>query len=253
MQSWTVMAAIGAILGWGMLAADAGEIRYPAPGNIDLEQGTIEMWLVPRFDPEGEVDSRYVGRTLFELRDSDNSFLLLYRMTNGEGTSRNFQPSGRFEGLRYAAYARARHRIGPDANRWAEGEPLHVAFCWDGDRIWWMIDGEQSSGANQLRPFTAIHLTEDRELVIRARDFVVRDLRISSVPRTPADIGYHHPDGAPLDGVTLLLDRLDQVTESDGERRTEPMLMMPWGDRTGGVVGSDAELTETEIGPGLGL
>ncbi|MFW6061046.1 MAG: hypothetical protein ACODAQ_12770, partial [Phycisphaeraceae bacterium] len=102
----------------------AGQLTYPALGNIDFEQGTIEMWLVPQFDTTERIDGAYWGRRFFQVsQDEDNRLALMWRITANDD-SQNGGPyvTGRSEGDRFAAFTRVWHRVGVDDDGWAQGE-----------------------------------------------------------------------------------------------------------------------------------
>ncbi|MFW6060861.1 MAG: hypothetical protein ACODAQ_11825, partial [Phycisphaeraceae bacterium] len=163
--------------------------------------------------------------------------------------------TGRSEGDRFTAFTRVWHRIGVDDDGWEQGQAKHVAFCWDGEEMWWLVDGEETRRAEMLLPF-AIRPTEQLEIVLGdAYDnpFVIRDFRISSIPREPDDVGYHAPDGLEPDPWTLLLDPLREPFKIDGEQQTSPKVMTPSDEQTGGLPSEDCQFIETEIGTGLNL
>ncbi len=242
----------------------AAELRYPAMGNIRLDQGTVEMWLVPQFDPEAPLTRPYTGHRLFQIqRDEDNRLALMWRATISKAEGREgkqaagLYPTGRSGGHNFAEFTTIWCFVGKNGPlRWSRGEPKHVAFCWDQERIWWIIDGEIQREGPLLLPLN-FELNEDIDLVFgdpNGSRFIFRDLRISSIPREPSEVGYHHPEGAPADFHTLLLDRLDQSVEADGQRQTSPVIMTPGPDgRRGGRIDRRVPTVETKAGPGLAL
>jgi hypothetical protein len=260
----------------------AAELRYPAMGNIRLDQGTVEMWLIPQFDPEAPLTRPYTGHRLFQIqRDEDNRLALMWRaiISTAEGRegkqAAGLYPTGRSGGHNFADFVKiwcfvgenepgiaardaASHRPKGTGGplRWSPGQPKHVAFCWDQERIWWIIDGEIQREGPLLLPLN-FELNEDMDLVFgdpNGSRFIFRDLRISSIPREPSEVGYHHPEGAPADFHTLLLDRLDQSVEADGHRQTSPVIMTPGPDgRRGGRIDRRVPTVETKAGPGLAL
>lgn len=246
--------------GGGALA----DLRYPAHGNIRMDRGTIEMWLVPQFDPAEPLTLPYFGRRLFEIRrDDDHRLALMWRavISSAEGRvgrqSAGLYPTGRSGGYNFANFTEVWPIFGERGLPWSRGEPKHVAFCWDEHRIWWILDGEIVGEGPLLLPLD-FAINEDMELVIgdaAGSRFVFRDLRISSVPRKPSEVGYHHPEGAPADFHTLLLDRLDRVVQdAAGRLETVPVVMMSGPDgRGGGRLSGRGQTLETPVGAGLDL
>ena len=261
--SWLVLLGIG----WAVVpAASAGHIRYPALGNIRLPQGTIEMWLIPTFEPEAPIEGNLFVRRLFHVgQDADNALTLMWRTTVSTqpstavpaGVQRGgFYPTGRIGGKHYVPPVRAWHVVGQHDQGWSKGEPRHVAFCWDGSRVWWIVDGEETVSRQQDRAI-AFNIHEGTHIIIGRPQgetgFIVRDIRISSIPRSTETVGYHYPEGAPADLHTLLLDRLDEPFEPDGDQQTRPVVLAPMGGHRGGIPDETTSFVDTPFGTGLKL
>ncbi len=246
--------AAALFLGAGVAGGVRAELRYPALGNIRLEEGTIEMWLTPQFDPEATpAQATFIRRLISLNQDDDNNFVLLWRARILEHEGRvgheaaGLYPSGRVGGERFANFPSIWALIGPGRENpgrpWAEGEAMHVAFSWNGERMRWILNGEVAAEGPFLLPLN-FGVNEEMELVIGhpgGSGFLFRDLRISSIAREPEDTGFHHPDGVPADFHTLLLDRLDGQAPGQPPRESRPEVI------TEGLDGSRAGRSRSSL------
>jgi len=225
----------------------AATLTYPALGNIDLSEGTIEAWIILKFDPTPDtVEGTRLPFTFLTIKsDPDNYLWLLWRIrrshTGPYATSKSngnkFTPNwGLVEG-------------------WAEGEKHHIAFCWEQGRNWWIIDGKKMGEVKQgLRH--NIPINERLKIVLGGREdgkLIIDDLRISLVARNETEVGFHAPGSLNVDPVTLLLDTFDDAFECDGIMQTKPEVMMPSTQQTGGVPDKRCEFVPGISGTGLKL
>lgn len=236
------------------LPVSAGQLTYPALGNINSRQGTIEMWLTPRFDHEQPIRGGFQGRNILTIRhDGENYLTLLWRIRVTERLGQQGGPyvTGRMGGQRFTDFSSLMYRV--DTHAWKQGQARHIAYCWDGTENWWIIDGEP---VNRTRMDKRIDFRVDEDLQIvlgdgRDNPFVIRDLRISSIPRRPDEVGYHRPEGLAKDPFTLLLDPLNESFPCDGQQQTQPLIMMPSPTQTGGLPDEDCQFVEA--GRGISL
>lgn len=228
-------------------------ISYPALGNISLERGTIEMWVIPLFDPQSVAEqvrerSSFWGTSFFRVQQNENDFLQLMWRVNRNGSS---GPYGRNRtgGVDFLALWHV-------TEDWKQGEARHVAYCWEPGRNWWIIDGKQEVEKKQALRHTMM-IRESFELLLgdprQRRQIVIDDLRISSVPRQPQEVGYHSPGQLKVDAWTLLLDTFDRKFEPDGVIQTQPEVMMPRSGQTGGLPAPGTRFVEGVSGYGMEL
>ncbi|MFA9480079.1 hypothetical protein ACERK3_17530 [Phycisphaerales bacterium AB-hyl4] len=239
--------------------AQAGQVTYPALGNIDPERGTIEMWLVPQFDPDADIEGHYRGRRLFLLEQEQEHtfFQLIWRTRRQDDGSQRSGPWIRAsnEGEQVVVMARLWHVSGEDDDGWREGEPRHFALSWDGREMWVTVDGRETKREPMRRPL-GVQPDADMKIVLGhsgENSFVIHDFRISSLPREPEELGYHYPDGLRPDPWTLLLDTFREPFEVDGQRQTRPYGLTPSHDQDGGLPSEGARFIETSLGMGLNL
>lgn len=228
-------------------------ISYPALGNIRLERGTIEMWVIPQFDPQSVAESvrersSYWGSSFFQLQRSEGDFLQLMWRVNRNGSSGPYGRN-RSEGMDFLVLWHV-------TEDWKQGEARHIAYCWEPGRNWWIIDGQQKVERKQALKHTMM-LSESLDLLVgdprQQQQIVIDDLRISSVPRAPHEVGYHNPGNLKVDAWTLLLDTFDQKFKPDGVIQTQPEVMMPRLGQTGGVPAPGTRFVEGVNGYGMEL
>ncbi|UCH34745.1 MAG: hypothetical protein JSV65_19885 [Armatimonadota bacterium] len=184
-------------------------VTYPAQGNIRLDQGTAEMWVVPMFDPDPtvpqDVNRGAFNQDLFTVRLPDDALIGFYWNIDDRGMRFYLK-----DGTQYPVILGA-----PCA--WKMGEPHHVAVTW-GEEARIYADGRvlrtadyRGTVARDLKG-AEIRLGADRS------HFIVDEMRISDIARSEFDLT------APLaaDDHTLLLDHFDDAFTPDGYLRTAP-------------------------------
>lgn len=235
-----------AVLVVGLCAATpalSGDLRYPALGNLELRQGTIEFWLIPQFDPMAVESDRYLPM-LTVCQDADNYLTLMWRTHAGHTGPYATSMSQGFK------HVPLWHLV----KDWQPGQAHHVAYCWEPGRNWWVIDGQPQEPRKQSRQHD-MRLSEHLALVFgdpdRQMNLVIDDLRISSVVRPPEELGHAQPGRVEADAFTLLLDRFDDAFTCDGRRQTSPEIMMPSAQQRGGLPGPGCRFVEGVSGYGL--
>ncbi len=216
------------------------EIRYPAAGNINLERGTVEMWVTPAFDPnvdigDGTGRGRF-NRNLFSVQFANGDILGYYWNIDDRGMRMYVKQGGKYP------------IVFGHKNDWQQGETHHIALTW-GDEIVLYADGQRLAARQYQGTLPGDLATAEILLGGGVSEFSVDELRISDVARAPGDLTK------PLeaDEHTLLLDRFDEKFEPDGERMTQPAKITPSGDWTGGRVAAGAGFVEGKFGRALRL
>ena len=184
-------------------------ITYPAEGNISLDQGTIEMWVVPMFDPDVVVPEG-AGRGDF----NQDLFTLALPNDGVVGFYCNIDDRGmRFylkDGPDYPLVVGAR-------SRWQMGERHHVAVTW-GDAVRIYGDGELLATADYKGTIARDLSKAEMRLGAAPSRFIVDSIRISDIPRTTFNLS-----GPPmLDEHTLLLDNFDTEASDSAEQPLPP-------------------------------
>ncbi len=195
-------------------------VTYPAAGNFDPRQGTLEVTLVPKFNStaEGEVNRSLFGVAWpadtapepergmwFYWNQDDRGMRVVYR----EGNQYRLVHGGRFA--------------------WQPGEPHTVACTW-GETSGIFVDGQQIAELPATPAFTgAVDLSAAvLKLGGADSDFVVRQIRISDLPRPATALGVG--EAALLaDEHTLLLDRFDDISGAGADRLSRPVRIASGG------------------------
>lgn len=176
--------------------AVAQELQLPAFGLTDLEEGTVEAWVMVPSEP-ASVEARW--------------------LTQGTLLNLNAEPHYKRTGLSVAIAVwqqRLVARLGvqldgrdpndiPAWGRCVQKAHVwqHVAFVWrGGDTIAWYLNG-QHTYTNTLDVHFDRPLASSATLTIGGRRsiFAIDDYRLSTVARNPDDMGYHgqlKPDAA---------------------------------------------------------
>lgn len=189
-------------------------VTYPAAGNFDPGRGTLEVTLVPKFDSTAEGE---VNRSLFSVawpadkapepergmwfywNQDDRGMRVVYR----EGNEYRLVLGGRFA--------------------WQPGESHTVACTW-GETSGIFVDGQRIA---ELPPMPVFSGTVDLSAAVLKLggtdcDFVVRQIRVSDIPRPAAALGAGEAALLP-DEHTLLLDRFDNVSGTGADRLSRPV------------------------------
>jgi hypothetical protein len=193
------------LLSTGPAGADA--LLYPLPGNLDFDEGTIEVWFAPQADlqpsqgKEGNAYHQFFVPFSLSLPDS---FVLSCLVFARGGKSQL--------GLSCSSYLQRNAMLPVGIStipNWRAGEAHCVALTWRGTAMAFYLDGKPAGSRNQTLPLSG--LPAGQSLIIGSLNktptpFLVRAVRISSTAHDPAQITAARPAAA-LD--TLLLDVLD--------------------------------------------
>ncbi len=192
-------------------SGESGYLTYSLPALAEVTEGTIEFWVQPQVDLESRLpsSSHYKG--------------LLNIMTL-------LAPRGRVElrwytGANYAPSAGLSVRVASEqgessvlmAGEWtpAVGEWQHIAITWEHEAVAVFVNGElvRESWVGAPLPELLGDLGKARLLIgdyLRRRgEMAIDDLRISSIVRSPEELGFHGELVA--DEATLLLDNFESL------------------------------------------
>jgi len=210
-------------------------LTYPAKGNIDLRQGTVEMWIVPMFDPDMPVpqdESRgRFNQDLFSVSLPGDAVIGFYWNIDDRGMRFYVK-----DGAQYPVI------VGSHSS-WKQGEPHHVAATW-GEQVRIYVDGQLLATADHKgtldREASAAHLA----LAAGPSRFILDELRISDTARSSFDLST-----PPVtDSHTLLLDHFDDTFIPDGHRATAPEK-----SAGGGALSAGARFVPARFGKGVQL
>ena len=262
-----LMSVLLLVLVTGTLQAAAdglawGELRYPGRGNIRLEAGTVEAWI--RYDGDlGEPEPGYSRYTVFQYSDPNGRMTMTLLFTGND--KRGGDPRYLFEIRAQDAQGRALRR---NSGRWKlvpavsaplehPGKPHHVAVGWDFNTlgIWISLNGKRVEDTHIPTPvrecMRAAASTGD---IVFGRGgqyspeshFLLDDIRISDISRAAQQLSARADQPSVLDPYTLVLDRLDSVSESEESRETIARYTAGYSDETGARI-----LGAVQLVPGI--
>lgn len=233
------------------IRASAAGIEYPAAGNFDPAEGTIEVWITPMADDLYPPDDGKYRKLFdfFSVVSPDNwscvSTWARYKAQIGPRVSMNSKKMNK--GL--STILTSMKHVRP----WQKGERRHFAFVWKGRNMAMYSDGQPISEEHQqgvgldgsmagLPFFVGSKDGDDTPVILNA-------VRISSVAKPAAALAGAEP-GEEI--FTLLLDRFDVPKKLDGGRtRPEAMHSLQDGEAGGKIIGHARLVTQPTAGLAL--
>ena len=173
--------------GRGLYLQSGGQLTYPAQNVLNLSEGTIEMWVAPRYNGSDSVFAN-TGYPVF-----------FYAAGNGD----YFSIGETFPGHVIAAFAsangqsRGAYNAGTgDMSGWKAGDWHHIAatFSASANYIRFYLDGVKIADSNSYVSPSA----SGASFQIGSTAFVIDELRISKVALTDAAVAYDATHSAPL-------------------------------------------------------
>lgn len=230
--------------------SDTGTLTYPSAGNLDMREGTLEMWISVPFDVQEYLPS---GETYQGL-------LAIARITGEHGgaslgycAGAMMQPgAGLFASLSsdiVELHSVSAGQFTPLPDEWH-----HLAITWSGNRLRYYVDGELRTQAQTLAPLAqAFGAMGAEPLLIGDRwgqnaRMAIDELRVSSVERAPEELGWH--GRLEVDPFTRILDRFDESFVADGAMQTSPEVIFA-GE--GGLPTKPCSFIEGRFGGALAL
>jgi hypothetical protein len=202
-----------------------GNLIYPAAGNIQLDEGTVEIWLISGFDSEPETKDSASWCCPFDLIfPSENAHYILNFITWGKA-------------LAQVGYGKLQHSyVWTRTLVWKPGEFHHLAWTWSGRKRSVYVDG--TAGGKGTKGETPAEVTVEGPLVGDLTDarieigrghspITIDGVRISSIARTSEEIAKGWQSAPKRDAMTLLLDHCE---ESDPEVIAESKERTPEGE-----------------------
>lgn len=192
-------------------------LTYPAAGNIDLDEGTVELWLIANSDTSIHSGNNLV---FFDIRHAEGTHFYFGAMNIG------VQPKA----IAVVGFTNPRQSYvwgGPLL--WKPGELHYVAFTWSGKSRSVFIDGKHRESDRLAPPLQGEgrgHSSKDvivegwlhgnlstTQLLVGMEHspMTVDELRVSSIARTPEEIAatFERRSALANDACTLLLDHCD--------------------------------------------
>lgn len=229
----------------------AAGIEYPAAGNFDPAEGTVELWITPMAEDLCPPDDGKYRRLfdLFSVVSPDNwscvSTWARYRAQVGPRVSMSSKKMTK--GLSTILTSMK------DVRPWKKGERRHFAFVWKGRNMAMYSDGQLISEEHQqgvaldgsmagIPFFVGNKDGDDTPVILNA-------VRISSVAKPAAALAGAQP-GEEI--FTLLLDRFDVPKKlDDGRTRPDTIHSLQDGATGGKILGQARLVTQPSAGLAL--
>ncbi|MCM8768770.1 MAG: LamG domain-containing protein [Candidatus Omnitrophica bacterium] len=234
---------------WSTVLLAGGRIIYPAKGNINLDEGTVEAWVRLDFEPQQTSQEYKVLLPLFQFTDPEAKVNIVIAYSCPAGSQACWYlslDSGGEKLLRLSALPRG----------WQKGEWHQIALTWKANQAKLYLDGKLVSEAKSNQPFKGE--VKSGEIFIGDRwtsdkvktEAVIDELRISNVERKVEELGFS--GRLKPDPFTLLLEDFEQLAGEGQEIRTKPVVCSSHsGEKFGRVSGGKS--TTGKFGQGLSL
>lgn len=182
-----------------------GHVSYPAPGNVQLDEGTAEMYIRIQTD---------ISRP-FPYATSIGSFLELLQTTTGEKAVVTLVTNGMK--ICMIAYVKPMSQTwvpcsekNKPGRSWKDGEDHVIAFAWKGRERQIFIDGVPGPLVEVEGPLTLDLSSTIIRLGAGCSFFAMDELRISSIRRSAEELQAGVDQAPKADAFTLLLDHFDE-------------------------------------------
>jgi hypothetical protein len=230
----------------------AGKIEYPALGNFDLNEGTLEIWLTPMTEMYPENPGRYRGAfSLFSIRVPDR-----FSIAAGWGSSQSEKGNQTVQHRLFSSMSGSKPKellpVVIQPKNWKQGQPQHYAITWQGKIMKAYSNGKRGGGRSQSGVLSGN--LGDVWFILgdqKGRDsrVIVHAVRLSSIARSEEQLANAKPVA---DVYTRLLDVFDSPNCLQ-KGMTKPVVMTRFpGGSEGGRASKGVRFTQTPT-PGLAL
>jgi len=236
-----------------------GNIKYPVYGNVQMDEGTVELWVTPCFDPYEKTASNWYVRA---------QILSLVLMPGKEMTiawAIKANPRDKDKGVASQIWVNFPVKGGnrlwlatPVTVNWEQNVPVHVAVTWKGRDCRLFINGRKVSEVTQPGDIEN-EVSSDAVLYLGSKYsavslVVLEQLRISSIVRDEKALAFFASGPLEPDPYTLLLDSFSSVRRlPNGLTETCAAVMAKAGGMTGGIMSAACRLVDGKTGKGVAL
>lgn len=217
-------------------AGQWGSVELPALGIFDLEECTVEAWVLFEFEPSHLVRTIWRGvGLLFAFEEpkregyAGTGMSIIFGLKNtsrhGETTSACVMRVGFYVEGREVPYP-----VLPECTFFGKQKWHHIAVSWKEGRYLHVYLDAKLSATRQFPYSVERGVSSKAKFIIgswgffRENSVAIDELRISSVAREPEELGYHHSPLLP-DPFTLLLVSFENVRMKDSKRWLTPEFM----------------------------
>ncbi|MEY4489990.1 MAG: hypothetical protein RIQ79_2498 [Verrucomicrobiota bacterium] len=186
--SSSAVAYASGVTGQALLLKDTAQLEYPVAGNFDPTRGSLEFWIKPSWagdDNLGHTVLRHgVAGGVLVLKDGVNNLRVIFN--------------------RFAANGQPEVGVAYSIGAWTANSWHHVAFTWGDGALSLFTDGVARAsaviGALPAVPESTFQIGADG--TNNYATAVLDELRISSRPRTAAEVAQGYAEDIP--GVTSI-------------------------------------------------
>jgi hypothetical protein len=219
-----------------------GQLMYPAKGNIHLDEGTVELYVISGFDSEEEWKHTSSYAVLFDVVFPELNWHYVLNFITWQ------------HGISMVGYSQPQQSyVSFGHPRWKPGEHRTVAWTWSGRKRSLIVDGKYQyagkhgapgdSRDNIVEGWLQGDLTTAR-LVLGAGVFSVDEFRVSSIARTPEELIALQSNSPVADAHTLLLDHCDGGPAE---------IISGFSGETGGTLSGSYEIINGKYGKAIKL
>jgi len=217
-------------------------LTYPARGNIQIDEGTVELYVISGFDSEEEWKHTSSYAVLFDVVFPEANWHYVLNFITWH------------HGISMVGYGKPQHSyVSFGHPRWKPGEHRTVAWTWSGRKRSLIVDGKYNyvgkhgapgdSRDNIVEGWIQGDLT-NAKLVLGAGVFSIDEIRISSIARTPEELIELQKKPPVADAHTLLLDHCDGGPAE---------IISGFSGEKGGTLGGSYEVIDGKYGKAIKL
>jgi len=172
--------------GKGLYLQSGGQLTYPAPTLLNLSEGTIEMWVAPRYNGNDPVFAN-TGYLVFFYAAGNGDYFSIGESFPGHVMTTFASANGQQDGAYNAGAG--------NMSGWKAGEWHHMAatFSASANYLRFYLDGVRIAESRYRAPAAS-----GASFQIGSSAFVIDELRISRAALTDSAIAYDSAHSAPF-------------------------------------------------------
>jgi len=191
-------------------------IEYPADGNIELKEGTFELWFKIGFDPDRQPTIKWFSPMTYLFVGKPKEMTAINLQSQYSYREKLKKGNGTISGVMFKSIAGVLYEKLKD---WKKGTWHLLAFTWKNEGtkclVEIFVDGI-SRAKCEGETIEILALEDDSVIQIGSYFFnscyaTVDAMRISMVARTPEELQKSFTEGLIRDRFTLLLDNFDKI------------------------------------------
>jgi len=200
-------------------------IEYPADGNIDLKEGTFELWFKIGFDPDRQPAITWFSPMTYLFVGKQKEMTVINLQSQYSYKRKLKKGVGNISGVMFKSVSGVLYEKLKD---WKKGTWHLLAFTWKNEGtkclVEIFVDGI-SQAKYDGETIDVLALEDDSVIQIGSFFFnscyaTVDAMRISMVARTPEELKRSFTEGLIRDRFTLLLDNFDKIVVDERDQNS---------------------------------